>query len=163
MTDHNHLYSRSIETDQRYRRCEICGELEKAITKSRLMWMIDQHGANFIIGRALLAIYNQQTQSEQNSTHTHFENGRGFSKPDARVGSIGARMFKAHGTISEWMEKHWLKPTKARGNFPRICKYAAQLNDIANEKAKPEQPMNRSGALAFLNEQSDETNDFPHY
>ena len=85
-----------------------------------------------VIGRALLAIYKNQTQSEQDQTITKVCNGIGFCKPDARVGSIAARMYKAHAKLDQWIIDVWMRP--AKDGKPRICKYAAQLNDIANVK-----------------------------
>lgn len=82
------------------------------------------------IGRALLAIYNKQTDSEQHSTATKHSNGRGFSKPDARVGSIGARQYAAHQTLDEWVVSIWAKP--AADGYPRICRYIGQLSAIAS-------------------------------
>src|SRR5690348_14927341 len=80
---------------------------------------------NHTIGRALAAIYAEQSSSEQQSTCTKHQNGRGFTKPDARVGSIGARMYLAHGELPQWQIDCWLKHDKS--GYPRICKYAAQL------------------------------------
>lgn len=85
-----------------------------------------------VVGRALLAIYSNQTNAEQSNTATIQRNGVGFSKPDARVGPIGARMFKSKGVLAQWVLNIWLKPAKD-GN-PRICKYADQLNTIAESR-----------------------------
>lgn len=82
------------------------------------------------IGRVLVALYNEQTSAEQRSTVTKQFNGVGFSKPDARVGSIGARDYAAHGTLPQWQIDCWSKPDKS--GYPRICKYVAQLSSIAN-------------------------------
>jgi hypothetical protein len=85
-----------------------------------------------VIGRALLAIYNNQTASEQESTATIFKNGLGFCKPDSRVGSIGARMYKSKSHLDPWLVTYWSK--LQRNGFPKVCKYADQLNDIAIAK-----------------------------
>lgn len=89
---------------------------------------------NKIIGRALAAIYKHQTVLEQSCTATIAANGVGFSKPDARVGTIGARMFNAHGILQPWVIQVWSRPTK--DGYPRICKYANQLQQIAESKKK---------------------------
>lgn len=103
------------------------------VTKEWLAERLKQSDYKFVIGRALLAIYNNQTDREQNFTHTIEQNGIGFCKPDARVGSIGARAFKA-GKLPDWVVNVWMVPTK--NGLPRICKYASQLNDIAVEKGR---------------------------
>lgn len=97
-------------------------------------WLADKVKENpsRTIGRALLAIYQRQTFNEMHGTHTEEANGIGFSKPDARTGSIGARQFKENGIIDPWLIKLWSK--EARDGFPRICKYIGQLNAIAEER-----------------------------
>ena len=101
------------------------------VTKEWLATRIQQD-PNKIIGRALVAIYKNQTPTEQSTISTLQLNGIGFSKADARVGTIGARMFNSHGTLQEWVVKVWSRPTK--DGFPRICKYANQLQSIAQAK-----------------------------
>lgn len=101
------------------------------VTKEWLAAKVKQD-PNKVIGRALVAIYKNQTAIEQSITSTVQRNGIGFSKPDARVGTIGARMFNAHGTLDGWVVKVWSLP--AKNGFPRICKYADQLQAIAEAK-----------------------------
>lgn len=84
---------------------------------------------NYVVGRALLAIYRLQIASEQRSGTTCLRNGVGFSKPDARTGSIGAKAFEATGKVPDWVAKIWISQDKS--GFPRICKYARQLNKIS--------------------------------
>ena len=87
-----------------------------------------------VIGRALLAIYKNQTYEEQSQTITKVNNNIGFCKLDARVGSIGARMYQAHSKLDQWLIDIWMRP--AKDGLPRICKYANQLNEIAADKYK---------------------------
>lgn len=84
------------------------------------------------IGRALSTIHRYQTQAEQSTSSTRESNGIGFAKPDARIGSIGARQWDTHGGIQKWVVDIWMKP--AKDGYPRICKYAAQLQAINQEK-----------------------------
>jgi hypothetical protein len=104
-----------------------------AVTKEWLAAKIKEDPSR-TIGRALLAIYKNQTLNEQSVSSTIVQNGVGFCKPDARVGTIGARMYKAHARLDQWCIDVWMKP--ARDGYPRICKYANQLNAIAEEKKK---------------------------
>lgn len=101
------------------------------VTKEWLATKIKENPIK-VIGRALAAIYKNQTAIEQSTTATRVNNGIGFCKPDARVGSIGARQFNAHGTLDAWLVKIWMQP--AKDGYPRICKYASQLQDIAEQK-----------------------------
>lgn len=100
-----------------------------------------------VIGRALSAIYRNQSYQEQDDTVTVLSNGIGFSKPDARIGSIGARMFNSKGVLEPWVISVWSRP--AKDGLPRICKYAGQLNDIARAKAVRvlSQAQNQNGRL----------------
>lgn len=102
-----------------------------AVTKEWLAAKIKESPAR-VIGRALLAIYKNQTLSEQSASSTIVQNGIGFCKPDARVGTIGARMYQAHARLDEWCVEVWLRP--AKDGYPRICKYVDQLNAIAEKK-----------------------------
>jgi hypothetical protein len=105
------------------------------VTKDWLVTKLSNEAdRNRVIGRILSAIYKNQTFGEQVATTTKVNNGIGFCKPDARVGSIGARMYKSKGTLDKWVVDVWMKP--ARDGKPRICKYAEQLNSIAEEKYK---------------------------
>lgn len=101
------------------------------VTKEWLANRVAQEPSK-VIGRALAAIYKHQTATEQSTTSTLNKNGVGFCKPDARIGTIGARMFNAHGTLQPWVIEIWSKPVK--DGYPRICRYASQLQKIAEIK-----------------------------
>ncbi len=102
-------------------------------------WLAQKIASNppLVIGRALVALFNRQTTEERENNETKFLNGVGFSANDSRIGSIGAKYFLKHGTLLEWQLKAWLKVDK-RG-YPRIVKYAKQLNHIANAKLQSKQ------------------------
>lgn len=104
---------------------------QKLVTKE---WFAAKIAANpsHTIGRALVAIFNEQTTEERSDNVTKFHNGVGFAKPDARVGAIAAKSFLKNGKLEPWQLNIWLRPN-AQG-LPRIVKYAEQLNNIANSK-----------------------------
>lgn len=87
-----------------------------------------------IIGRAMVALFKRQTESERMSNTTDNLNNQGFSGSDARRGSITAKYFIKHGTLLEWMVEQWMKPQ--RNGCPRIVKYWKQLNEVAVAKAQ---------------------------
>lgn len=103
----------------------------KIVTKE---WLVAKIAANpsHTIGRALVALFNEQTNEEKSDNITKFRNGAGFAKPDARVGAIAAKTFLKNGKLEDWQLRVWMKPNKQ--NLPRIVKYADQLNEIANRK-----------------------------
>jgi len=106
------------------------------VTRDSLQKMLDdadERKKQVIIGRALVAIFTRQTEMEKNVNGTHVTNNVGFSSADARSGSLTAKYFMKHGKLTEWQVNKWLSPIKT--NYSRICKYARQLNEIAEEKA----------------------------
>lgn len=107
------------------------------VTKDKLKQLLDQSDEEKrakIIGRALVALFNRQTHDEQASNNTHTFNNVGFSGADAKSGSLTAKFFLKHGRLEKWQVERWLKTSKS--GYPRICKYASQLNEVALEKAK---------------------------
>ena len=86
-----------------------------------------------VIGRALVAIFERQTQDERNSNDTKIDNMIGFSGADAKSGSLTAKSFLKNKRLEQWQLDKWLKPQK--NGFARITKYHKQLNEIAVEKA----------------------------
>lgn len=85
-----------------------------------------------IVGRALVALFNRQTASEQSNNSTAEYNNIGFSGADGRSGTLTAKYFMKHGKLLDWQIDRWLKPQ--RNGFARICKYTKQLNEIAQLK-----------------------------
>ena len=86
-----------------------------------------------IVGRACVALFNRQTRDEQASNDTRNWNSVGFSGADGKSGSLTAKSYLKHKTLLDWQVDRWLKPSK--NGYARICKYAKQLNEIAEEKA----------------------------
>ena len=84
-----------------------------------------------IIGRALVALFERQTASEQSALSTTNENGVGFASSDAKSGSLTAKSYIARQNLVQWQVDQWMRPSRG---YPRICKYARQLNEIAVEK-----------------------------
>lgn len=91
------------------------------------------HKVANMVGRALVALLRRQTEEEQATQQTRIHNGVGFTGPDARRGTIAAKTFLKHGKfLHEWQWRRWVVPD--RKGYPRIAKYARQLNEIAEAK-----------------------------
>lgn len=108
--------------------------MTKIVTKDSLLAMLnaaDDAKKGQIIGRALVAIFKRQTAAEQSADHTQEDNGIGFAGCDAKTGSLSAKSFIKWNTLQPWVIEKWM--AQSRG-YPRICKYAKQLNEIALEK-----------------------------
>lgn len=103
------------------------------VTKDSLNKLLQQPNRQHVIGRALVAIFGNQTAQEQNSDATILDNNIGFTGADARSGSLTAKAYKRNGFLQEWQIAKWIKP--AKDGFPRLCKYHKQLNAIAEKKA----------------------------
>jgi hypothetical protein len=86
-----------------------------------------------MVGKALVALWQRQTEVEQAHKDTKNKNHRGFSIPDARDGSLFAEFFQMKGYLEWWMVERWTRPQGKRG-LPRLCKYARQLNEVHQEK-----------------------------
>lgn len=111
----------------------------KLVTRTSLKEMLeDERGHEYVqhvVGRACVALFGLQTRTEQASNHTEVLNMEGFSGPDARQGSLCAKYYLKHGKLLDWQLAQWTKIWRGN-NMPRLCKYAKQLNAIAEAKAQ---------------------------
>lgn len=73
--------------------------------------------------RAIKAVFDRQTLSEQSTEHTYVTNGVGFNKPDSSRLSYYASWIQRHGKLDG------LHKDLAR---KKMLKYAGQLAKIAN-------------------------------
>lgn len=83
---------------------------------------------NWLI-RGLLAIYDYQTQDEQDAQNTHHHNGVGFNGRDANFLSSLAEQCKAGRELSEKQIKYCRKS---------MLKYSGQLARMAKTKTENE-------------------------
>lgn len=90
-----------------------------------------------IVGRAMVALFNRQTEDEQSINDTREHNRIGFSGADAKSGSLTAKAYLKHGTLQDWQVQRWLKISRG---WPRLCKYAKQLNEIAVQRTSQRKP-----------------------
>jgi hypothetical protein len=74
--------------------------------------------------RALIQLYNRQTQDEQRVLCTRHDNARGFNKPDGPILSSMAQFAISKGI---------LRPRQLWKVRQLITKYGRQLVEIANE------------------------------
>ena len=86
-----------------------------------------------IVGRALVAIFKRQTDSEREANTVVAHNERGLTPADAKVGSITAKFFIKNKKLEDWQVRKWLQPN-TRG-VARIAKYWRQLDEVARERA----------------------------
>lgn len=85
-----------------------------------------------IVGRALVRLFERQTQHERSANDTEEHNNVGFASSDGRNGSITAKTYLKHGRLTDFQLQEWLAPWRDTG-YPKICKYHRQLNEIALE------------------------------
>lgn len=111
--------------------------MEKLVTRESLKALLsDERGHEFVqhvVGRALVALFNRQTESEKNVNDTQVWNSVGFSSSDAKSGSLTAKYYLKHRCLLDWQVAKWTQEFRGR---PRLCKYVRQLNEIANIKAQ---------------------------
>ncbi|MCK5018049.1 MAG: hypothetical protein KAS32_13415 [Candidatus Peribacteraceae bacterium] len=105
------------------------------VTKESLQNMMDSSDEQFVqrvIGRALVGIFDRQTEDEKHSDATLKHNGIGFTGADAHSGSLTAKYWLRHNSLLDWQIDMWTK--KNVKGFSRLTKYHKQLNSIAEEK-----------------------------
>lgn len=107
------------------------------VTKKSLQKMLDEADdakRSRIVGRALVGLFERQTADEQAANDTKQLNTIGFAANDAKSGSLTAKYFLKHGVLEQWQLDRWLK--KQPDGHARICRYARQLNEIAENRAR---------------------------
>jgi hypothetical protein len=106
------------------------------VTRQSLQAMLDQadeQRRQQIIGRALVVLFERQTEAEKQTNDTKEDNGVGFAGCDAKSGTLTAKYFLKHRALLDWQVEKWLK--RGSNGFYRICKYAGQLNEAAVARA----------------------------
>lgn len=83
------------------------------------------------IGRALVVIFKNQTESERMANTVSVDNGVGFASMDGRSGGLTAKYFLKHKTLLSWQVDMWTK--KGSRGFARLAKYHAQLAVAADQ------------------------------
>ncbi len=106
----------------------------KLVSKEWIKERVERN-PSLVIGRALLAIFNNQEPEEQDMAATTLLNNIGFTAFDAEIGTKCAKFFAENNRLQQWMVVVWSAPDKK--GFPRIAKYHRQLNDIAVAKLIP--------------------------
>ena len=105
----------------------------------------DQSNPNFkhVIGRALVALNERQTDTEQRRKTTINRNGRGFRPSHAYMGTSMAGFYEGRKHLTEKQIRYWIIPSqKVKGNqrdpntgrplkVSRISIYAGQLLKVA--------------------------------
>lgn len=105
------------------------------VTKESLKKMLDDADdakRGRIVGRALVGLFDRQTEDEKAANDTKKHNTIGFAACDAKSGSLTAKYFIKNGQLLQWQLDRWLK--KQPDGYPRICRYVRQLDEIARAK-----------------------------
>ena len=86
------------------------------------------------IGRALIHLFNRQTEHERQVNTVNVHNTIGFTPADGKSGCISAKFYLKHRRLEDWQVERWSKPN-AKG-VARIAKYHRQLNEEAEKRGK---------------------------
>lgn len=86
------------------------------------------------IGRALVHLFNRQTEHERQVNTVRVHNTIGFTPADGKSGCISAKFYLKHGRLEDWQVERWAKPN-VKG-VARIAKYHRQLNEEAEKRSK---------------------------
>lgn len=117
--------------------------MSKLVTKDSLIKMLEHPNRKYVIqvvGRALVTLYNNQTESEKRSNDTREHNMVGFTGADGHSGCITAKYFLRHKTLTDWQIEMWTKRNKQ--GVPRIAKYHAQLDAAAQHRKHTQLDLN---------------------
>ena len=112
-------------------------KVKQIVTRDTIATMLRNPNRKYVetvVGRALVALLQRQTRSEQDANSTQEHNGVGFSGCDGRSGTLTAKSFIKNGGLLDWQIKRWTQLSGKTG-YPRLAKYHTQLNEIALEKA----------------------------
>lgn len=102
------------------------------VTRESIQSMLNNPNPDYValvVGRALVRLFERQTEAEKASNDTNVDNGIGFAGCDARTGTLSAKYFLKHKTLQAWQVERWTK-VEASG-FAKLCKYHRQLNEVA--------------------------------
>lgn len=100
------------------------------LTKESIVKLLETNDK--AVARALVVLYNRQTEVEQSCDATMGDNGRGFSHAHAFIGCRMAKFYLQRGFLTPKQVAYWRKSTPKRGM--RIGMYWKQLIEAANEK-----------------------------
>jgi hypothetical protein len=103
------------------------------VTRDSLQALVDnERTRKDAIGRALVILLKNQTQSEATSNNTTDHNGVGFAPMDAYSGSLTAKTYIKTKTLRDWQIEKWYK--KGKTGYSRIVKYWRQIDVAAQQK-----------------------------
>lgn len=88
------------------------------------------------VERALIVLFDRQTNAEKIECETRVHNGIGFTAADAHWGTINAKSILAGQRLTPFQLSCWRK-RNVRG-VPKIAKYWRQLKDAAEQRAERE-------------------------
>lgn len=97
--------------------------MTKRWTKEDIVILLEKNDK--AVAKALVRLYERQTQDEQSTQNTRYRNGKGFRPCHARMGTSMAEFFKRNGYLTPKQAAYWRMPDK-KGNM-RIGIYASQL------------------------------------
>jgi hypothetical protein len=105
------------------------------LTKEEVVRLIRENDR--AVERALIVLFNRQTDSEKHTNTTVNYNNIGFTGADAHWGCRNAKQVLGGRHLYPQQLAYWRKPN--RKGTPRLAKYWRQLAEAAAEKAAREQ------------------------
>lgn len=117
------------------------------VTKDSLQALLNRNDPVFVmhvVGRALLVLLDNQTESEQRSERTTELNGEGFTGTEGEFGASTAKQYKRNKRLSPRQVACWTK--KNSKGYSKIAKYHRQMD--AAVEAKQQAVMDRLAGVA---------------
>lgn len=85
------------------------------------------------VGKALVHLFNRQTEEEQLCETTNRNNGIGFTGAHGEIGTSMAKFYMSRGFLTPKQIDYWQRPV-GKLNRPRILMYKKQLLEEAIKK-----------------------------
>lgn len=109
-------------------------------TKDRIAHLLNTN--DLAVERAIVALYDRQTQDEKRDSDTKHDNRRGFRANHAPTMSYFARIILKGWKAPGGKRRVWLNPVKLAKARHVALQYHRQLCEIANAKqAKDDRPV----------------------
>src|SRR5271166_4590411 len=121
-------------------------------TQDRIIGLLER--SDLAVERAIVALYDRQTQDEKADSHTKHTNHRGFRKNHDHTGSFFARIILKGWKQDGNKNRTHLNPYKLAKARGIVLHYSRQLSEEANVRASQKRPVAATKATTSTSSES---------